>query len=182
MIALTILALISYNLFMVLNSSSKLYNAGSASANIESLAARTVDRIADALIGASRQSLYVVMEAPQHAGEINYEMHLGYENGAIVWSDPEQIAITVVNGKVVWKENPGQDDERQVVWCNYVRDFLEGEIPNSLDDNGNGLVDEGGLSFDIDGSSVIIRLTLEREDREGNLITRTVEQRVTCRN
>jgi hypothetical protein len=65
---------------------------------------------------------------------------------------------------------------------NWVRELLEGELPNGLDDNGNGLIDESGLSFEIDGDTITIRLTLERFDAEGTLITRTVETAVTLKN
>ena len=68
------------------------------------------------------------------------------------------------------------------MWCKVVRPFLEGEQMNGVDDNGNGLIDEKGLVFTLDGSRVTVRLTLERKSETGELITRTVETMITCRN
>ena len=60
--------------------------------------------------------------------------------------------------------------------------FLAGELPNGMDDNGNGLIDEKGLSFVVDRDSVTIRLTLERVSNDGSVISKTVQSTVTCRN
>ena len=46
--------------------------------------------------------------------------------------------------------------------CKSVREFLEGEIPNGKDDNGNGRVDERGLCFVLEGEILRILLTLEQ--------------------
>ena len=97
------------------------------------------------------------------------------ENGAVVWGDPEE--ISGANAQVVWSQNPGDPDERRVVWSNVVRPFLEGEIQNGTDDNQNGLIDEKGLNFTLQGNRVTIRLTLERarnagSDLCGRLMTR----------
>ena len=51
-----------------------------------------------------------------------------------------------------------------------------------LDDNANGLKDEKGLSFDLDGDSVIIRLTIEKPGVDGTSIVKEHQARVTCRN
>ncbi len=70
----------------------------------------------------------------------------------------------------------------RVVWngitlCE-VAPFLEGEIPNGMDDNGNGLIDERGLSFTFDRHSVRIRLTTQARV-DGELRVQTVETTVT---
>ena len=51
-----------------------------------------------------------------------------------------------------------------------------------FDRNENGVIDERGLSFQVDGDSVTIRMTLEQADTEGELVTSTVQTTVTCRN
>jgi hypothetical protein len=63
-----------------------------------------------------------------------------------------------------------------------VRDFLEGELPNGVDDNRNGLIDESGLTFVIESGVVRVLLTLEREGRGGESLTYTRESVVHCRN
>ena len=47
---------------------------------------------------------------------------------------------------------------------------LEGEIGgNNLDDNGNGLVDERGLSFVLEGGRLTVRVTVEKKERDGSV-------------
>ena len=72
--------------------------------------------------------------------------------------------------------------EQEVVLCHGVREFLEGETPNMLDDNGNGLIDERGFSVDLDGENLTFRLSLERVDASGNTVIRTLESSVWLRN
>ena len=73
-------------------------------------------------------------------------------------------------------------DEQTIVLAHEIREFLEGETQNGLDDNGNGLVDERGLCFERTGDDLALRLTLESRDREGRLVTRTLETSVYPRN
>ncbi len=63
-----------------------------------------------------------------------------------------------------------------------VREHLEGEIDNGADDNGNGLIDEGGLSFSLAGKTLTIRLTIQGIHPKGQLISRTLETSLTLRN
>ena len=51
-----------------------------------------------------------------------------------------------------------------------------------MDDNGNGLVDESGLSFDIDKERMNIWLTLERQAADGAMLTRTIGRTIAFRN
>ena len=85
-------------------------------------------------------------------------------------------------GQVIWRDKPGEVDERSVVWSRWVSDFLENELPNGIDDNGNGLIDESGLTFVIDGSMVTIRLTLQRTGSDGKSSVYSREATVHCRN
>ena len=55
-------------------------------------------------------------------------------------------------------------------------------MPNGVDDNGNGLIDEQGLAFTIFRNTVTIRLSLLRLSADGQPIEKTVETTVTCRN
>jgi len=113
---------------------------------------------------------------------LRYSFNLGLEDGVIVWSDPEQIRLSDGQDAVEWYENPGAVEERRAVWTNLVSPLLEGEIVNGIDDNGNGLVDETGLSFVLEGNTVRIRLTLRRPEVDGRTVMQTVEQVVSCRN
>jgi len=85
--------------------------------------------------------------------------------------------------RIVWIENVGLANQRTRVITEWVRENLEGEIGNNfIDDNGNGLVDEAGLCFDLDGERLNIRLTLERRMGDGTLITHTAQRTIALRN
>jgi hypothetical protein len=175
------------------------YNTGRTVAELETRAQRMVSQIALELRGARRAGLVPDPLPPFGSSTLDYQVNTGFAGGAIAWSAPLRIALEYSlnevddgadndsNGvadecSVVWRRNPGAANEERVVWGNWVREFLEGETPNGLDDNGNGLVDERGLSFAVTGDTLAIRLTLERLDPDRRLITRTVETAVGLRN
>ena len=166
---------------VVMKSAMGFASEATASMHYEDQARRVMDRIALAIMGADRQQLVPQIEEV-HSSGIRYRFSLGLENGAVVWSDPEEIHLDGTGTEVEWRENPDAAGEKKVVWTSLVSPLLEGEIVNGVDDNGNGLVDEDGLSFVIDGDSVRIRLTLQRPEVNGRTVPETVEALVTCRN
>ena len=183
LIALALMAIVVVKVTMVLNSASEANTKGSAAMALEDQARRVLDQIAYAVMSADRDALFPDPESPQYTNEVTYQVSLGVdENGNVVWSDPESIGLDVNGTKVLWRENPGDPDERKVAWCNTVRDFLQGEILNGVDDNGNGLSDEQGLTFTLFRDACTIRLSLERPSEDGNHYTETVETVVTIRN
>lgn len=149
---------------------------------IEDQARRVLRQIAYAVMGANRESLAPDAAAPFSTEDLRYQVNLGIQDGVVVWSDPEQIAMNEDDLEVFWRQNPDAEGERRVVWTKLVSPYLEGELPNGMDDNGNGLIDEEGLSFTVAGDSVTIRITLQRQAGDGELLTRTLETTVTCRN
>jgi len=164
----------------VLNTALALAGDETASMHYDDQARMVVDRIALAVMGSDRETILPQIEE-LHSTSIRYSFCMGLEDGEVVWSDPE--AISLEDGsKVSWAENPGAADERRVVWTNLVSPLLEGEVVNGVDDNGNGLIDEDGLSFVLEGNRVLIRLTLRRPELDGRLVEETVESVVTCRN
>lgn len=156
-------------------------NDETASMHYEDQARRVLDRIALAVMGSDRETLLPQIEEI-HSNSIRYSFSLGLEDGAVVWSDPEEISLDAGNSSIQWRENPDAADERRAVWSNLVSPLLEGELINGADDNGNGLIDEDGLSFVLEGQSVVIRLTLRRPEVDGRLVQETVEAVVHCRN
>ena len=141
-----------------------------------------LDRISLAIVGSDRDTLFPQFEMPVHTSGVAYSVSLGLdETGNIVWGDPESIGLEG-DGRVIWKQNPDEENERRLVWSDLVRPFLEGELANGFDDNGNGLVDEQGLSFVLFKNSVTIRVSLGVDPQDPNSATRTVETTVTVRN
>lgn len=182
LITLALVGLVTSNLYMVLGQSSEAMGEKTHIHDTEVQARRTLDRITEALLGASRTTLYLTPQKPFSTSALNFESNLGVEQGQIVWGDPERIDLRIQDGEIVWLQNPGELDETSMVWSRWVPMLLEGEYLTGSDDNLNGLIDEAGLSFELDGESVIVRLTIEKTDTDGNTYTRTLERVVTCRN
>lgn len=183
LIGVGLLALVFGNIYMVLGRSAKTYTVQTDNAEADAHVRRTLDRITMALVGADYESLFNAMQSPLAADEINYRTCLGVNDGLEVWSDPQRIAMTVDKGRqVTWFEDPGEVDQRRVAWSNWVREWFAGEVPNGIDDNGNGLTDEAGLSFDVEGKLIRIQLTIEKPGPDGKTIVRKLESKVTCRN
>jgi prepilin-type N-terminal cleavage/methylation domain-containing protein len=184
MIAITILGLVIGNVYMVLGDSSKAFGSQTTVFEAETQARRTLDRIALAVVGASRATLFQTPAAPASTPELNFTTSQGLQDGAILEGNPQRISLANTGGfhQVTWAENPGTESERKSVWTKFAAEFLEGEELNGEDDNGNGLIDEKGLNFVLEGNSVLVQLTIARKTSDGTWITRTLEARVTCRN
>ncbi len=180
-LALVLVTVVMGKAVFVMKSALGLASDETASMHYEDQARRVMDRIALAIMGADREELVPQIE-DIHSDSITYKFSLGLEDGLVVWSDPEEIRLDVSRTEVEWRENPGALGEKKVVWTNLVSPLLEGEVPNGIDDNGNGLIDEDGLSFVIDGESVRIRLTIRRPEVNRRTVEQTVERIVTCRN
>ena len=183
LIAITILGLIGANLGMVMRTSEKAAETDRILSELDGQADQTIDRIGLALMSASAPELDPIQLAPLNSHRIDYRASLGIDlEGDMELGDEERIELITDAGQVVWRENPGAAAERSVVWSNHVPELLENEELNGFDDNSNVVIDERGLSFNVQGDQVVIRLTLERTDSGGRLFQKTVEQRVTCRN
>lgn len=149
---------------------------------VEAQARQVLRQIGFAVMGSHPGSLDPNIPAPLNQASLKYQVSLGLTDGEVVWSDPEEIGLEEIQRQVYWSDNPDAADERRVVWANLVAPYLEGELPNGVDDNGNGLIDEKGLTFSIDGEAISMKLTLERQASDGTVITTTVETVVACRN
>jgi prepilin-type N-terminal cleavage/methylation domain-containing protein len=181
-IAMTIVGMIAANIAMVTRSSSQAYESGASLSALDAQLDRTMDRIALAVMASRRASLLPANSAPLWTPSLTYDQLLGYEDGAAVVGDVERIALVTGPEQIVWTQRPDTPDERRVVWSNWVREYFGVEALNGLDDDLNGLTDEAGLSFTVDGDRVTIRLTLERAGPNNTVIRRTQETTVTCRN
>ncbi|MBK7645587.1 MAG: hypothetical protein IPJ19_21565 [Planctomycetes bacterium] len=182
-VAVVLGGLVLGNVLMVLSDTRERFASENVAKDVDAEARRSLDRIALQIMGAVRQQLYTQVSAPLSADSINYTTVVGVQNGQPVISELQRIAMTGEQaGAVSWYQNPGQENEKHVIWSRDLRSFCEGELPNGIDDNGNGLIDEKGLSFEVDGPMVRITLTIERPGKDGKPVTKTLETRVTCRN
>jgi hypothetical protein len=183
MIVLALSSVIAFKAAVLLSSTNEALRGESESLTLEDHARMTLDRIAMAVMSCDRDALAPIL-SPGHSTGVRYQVSLGVEAGAVVWSDPEEIELTAENGvpELVWRRNPGAPEEENVVWSRRVQPLLEGEAINGVDDNGNGLVDEEGLNFVVDGNQVTIRLSLGVTFEDGERVTRSLESIVTVRN
>lgn len=180
-IALTLLTLVLVNLYMLLGDSGEAVRAKAADFDTEIEARRILDRAAMNVIGADLESIFVAQSAPQSSDKIDFAVNTGFQDGAPLWSSNRRIAHEG-GSQVVWIENPGAPDQREVTWTRNAPGLLEGEIDNELDDNGNGLIDESALAFEVSGSMVTIRITIKKPRAGGGFTTKTLSTRVSCRN
>lgn len=180
-ISFAILALVLVNVSTIVRSTSDVYQSGALLGRLEDQAQQAMDRIVYALMSTRGDDIAVPF-APLSNSSIEYELLLGVEDGVDVWGNPCRIDLVVQDGQVVWTQRPREEDEQRVVWTNWVPEFLQDEVPNGVDDNGNELSDEAGLAFNLDGRQIVVRLTLSRQDTDRTIYTRTLESRVTCRN
>jgi prepilin-type N-terminal cleavage/methylation domain-containing protein len=199
-IAMTVLGLILGAIGLTALRGKENFRQGVSVAVIEARAERLLDRIAEELRYAGRDSLPVLPLPPAGASTIEFRACEGFDGAATLWSNRTSIARVadprdpedgidndgdgvVDEGQVVLTRNLGEPDQIAVVIGGGVRRFLQGEEANVLDDNGNGLLDERGLSFALDGtSSLTIRLSLEAVDPRGLPLVRTVQTTVSMRN
>jgi prepilin-type N-terminal cleavage/methylation domain-containing protein len=199
MIGAVILAMLVGSMGVVVLSARGVYEQGLSSAALEARGRRTLQRISNELTGAIVE-LTTVPAANAEGPAIAFQTCTGYTAGAMTKSSVTRIELRPEPGdpddgidndhdgsidekQIVLVRNAGQANQIESVLCGGVRELLQGETANMADDNGNGLIDEGGLSFARDAHGTItIRLTLEARDPHGLLVARTVEGAVHMRN
>ncbi|MAB79284.1 MAG: hypothetical protein CMJ89_08015 [Planctomycetes bacterium] len=182
LIAMALVGLVLTKLTMVVTQAQKAHTNEVATMVLEDQAAQVLDRVAFAIIGSDADTIDPVVEAPFSTDELSFRISMGVEEGEVIWGNPEQIGLRGDGSQLYWGQNVGEVEERIVVWCNTVSEMLEGELLNGYDDNGNSLDDELGLSFDKNGKSITIRMTLVKVDKEGRSREVTEQTTVTCRN
>ena len=182
MISIALIALVLTKLTIVVNEAQRAHRTESTSMALEDQASNLIDKIAYAVVGSSLETLTPQLVAPFPMSALSYQVSLGVENGKVVWGEPEVVGLNADGDQIYWGQNVGQANERLVVWCNTVSRMLEDEFENGFDDNDNGLADELGLAFVMDGKSITIRLSLESTGKDGDTVQVTRETTVTCRN
>lgn len=181
-LALSLFAVVATKVVTALDAANESTQTDIDRTALEAQAHRVLRQIGFAVMGSHPDSLVPSTMRPMTSTSVKYQVSLGVANGETVWSDPERVALEEAQSHVYWSDNPDAEDERRVVWTNLVAPFLDGEVPNGIDDNGNGLIDEKGLAFAIDGNTIQMHLTLERAQSDGTVLSQTVSKTVACRN
>lgn len=194
LIAVTFLAVLFLAVAQVSSRASDAFDEGSAEHALSTGTHRALERIAHALDFADDGMVAGVPAWPGEVDAIVFQTPTSFEGGAAQWStvdvflelDGEELDDDLDNDgdglvderRAVMVEAQGQPDERRIVLASGVAELLEGELANGVDDNGNGLVDEMGLSFSSEGNVVFVRLTCHRRDEGGRLLQTTAETAV----
>lgn len=182
-VAIVLLVVVVGNVYTMLRQTSKALGSQNAKFDVETQARRTMDRITMAIIGATEDELQVPVAQPGFTNYLRYKESLGMVNGVMTQSALQKIAYTdAEGGEVTWYENEGEANEKRIIFTKNVPPLLEKELNNGIDDNGNGVVDEAGLSFVKEGKSITIYLTIRRTGSDGTVATARLKETVTCRN
>ncbi len=180
-IVLALLGVMFYKMSMVMSQVQDVGKRETASIALEDRASVVLNRIAYAVIGCDANTLSPDNPVPFGPNRLEFKLSLGVEDNKTVWGDPEVIGLAEDASQLFWGKNVDSAEEQIVVWCRTVAEFYSSEEDNGLDDNANGITDEAGLCFAIEGSSVTIYLTLEQIiDGQPERFTKSTV--VTCRN
>ena len=200
-LTLSILGGVGGTLFLATQSLTSAFRTGSILSTLDSQTREGLDRVADLLEQAGNGTLDPPSSDPFLGGDvIVFQRVLGFEAGSIQYSAPERIRLEpspldpedgldndgnglVDDGEVVWIERDGQPDEERHVLVRRVARVAEGETAaNGVDDNDNGITDEGGFSLAWDSASVTVRLTVRRRVSSAITTGRTFERTVAFLN
>jgi prepilin-type N-terminal cleavage/methylation domain-containing protein len=198
-IVLALVSVVMGSVIAVLRSSMRACQVGSTAGHLEALLNRALDRIAERLQASSSSAVTPALSSPFSSPQIDFQRTIGFAGGVVAWSPTERIGFQfrpgelddgidndgdgiVDDGQVIWTQDLGLPTQTSTVLADGVTKFLQGETLNNKDDNGNGLIDERGLCFTVDASSVVVRLSLAARSADGVLVTKSMEKRVFFRN
>jgi type II secretory pathway pseudopilin PulG len=198
LIAVTFLAVLFLAVAQTSSRASDAFDEGSAEHGLSTSTHRCLERVARAIEFADASLLATAPQPPLSTDEVTFQTPVDFAGGVVTWSqvhvlaelEPSELDDGIDNDhdelvdeyQVVMIEAEGTPDERRVVLAGDVAELSEGELANNLDDNGNGLTDETGLMFSSTGDVVTVRLTCQRRDEGGRLLTKTAETAVRLRN
>ena len=186
LIALAIFGLLISNVWMVTKAGKSAAESGIFKMSLDDELNLTVDRISLALMAANNDDLELDATQPFTTDRVVYSSSLGMNDGEVVRGPIEEIQWLPTqgeDGRVVWSEEPVAAARREVNWSRNVPNVYEGESDgNGVDDNDNGVADEGGLGFTREGARVEIYVTIERVNSEGKRVPNSTVRPVTCRN
>jgi competence protein ComGC len=183
MIGLSLVAILLVNTTMLIDTTQRAEQTNQEQLDLELTTAQVLNRLVIEMMEADQEATIPQNQAPNFSSSIDYQTSLGVEDGEEVLSAPSRIWLDPQLATVVHTENPGGGSAQDIVWARHVSEFLREEFgANGADDNSNSLIDEHGLSFNIEKSSVLIRLTLRKTTRSGREITASAETRATFRN
>jgi hypothetical protein len=122
MVSVTILGVMMYSLALVVSRGRAAYRSAEANANIESQLRRTIDRIAHELTGIGEDVIFPDPIGDYGTDTLSFQKAEGVTDGDVDWGPVSQLAFV----------------------------YEKGEVDDGIDNNGNGLIDEGILQLTRD--------------------------------
>ena len=194
----TLLVLVLGGIALAVNRGLGLFQQSSANQYADATLDRALNRIKSELMNASAASLAPNLAVLGWADNVEYRTVSGWAAGATTLENVKRIELRLADGEldngidddgdglvdertVVLLRDFGLATEQEVVIAHDVLEYLEGETDAVGDENGNGLNDESGLSFDINGGTLNVRLSIGREGPNG-VIARTRVASIALRN
>jgi len=183
-----------------------LFRTNAAINTVDSLAIRSLDRVAREVMAATSTSFVPTLQTPVGnptvwSSTLDFQEAVGWNNvaGTVVLGPTRRIVLQLAageinngvddngdglidEGSVTLVENVGQPDQMATVLVNGVSEFFAGEVLNGVDDNGNGMVDEQGFCFDAAGGTLNFQISIERIGPDGGLLIRTHSDSIRLRN
>jgi hypothetical protein len=173
------------------------FRATQDTSGAETRVRRALDRVVFELLSAGASELLPNPTGDFGTDTLQYRKPIGLAGTAPVWGPSFSLALEpalgeldddldndgnglVDDGVLVLTRDVGGNEHRAVL-CRSVAEFLEGEVFNGDDDNGNGVRDEAGFNVHRVGDVLFVRLSVQ-EAMETGTITRTLETSVRLRN
>jgi hypothetical protein len=193
-VSAAVLGMLLFCVAVVTHTSHGVFLATQARDVLRQQAQSTLDRIADAIETSGKSTFSPSPVGPFGSSTLDFQAPLSVLNGVITWAPKTRICLQAAplhkqehnglaaNNEIVLIRDPGLKTAVTTVLAGHVADSLEGEIANGKDDNGNGLVDEKGLSFLLVGDQLTIALTLGDTDSDGQPVWVTTQTQIRLKN
>lgn len=182
MISFSLLSLILVAFTHTVRTAREQHRVALEEAQLERLGERTMNRVLDALRYADWSSLAPLPSPPFSSPWMEFQVVESDIDGVPVYSDPCRLEFDAASGVLSWVQSAGLPSEHSVSWTQRVSQLQVGETLDGTDENGNGLIDEGGLCFSFEDSTLVVRMTLSTTTPGGDVLIRSFEARMDPRN
>ena len=199
-IGVTLLIIMSGSAIIAASRGVGAYEAATLSMSVEGKLQRAMQRAAGELLASSRNMMTpLVLDDEFGSSDLTFQCAADYQNGAIVWGPVNRLVLEYDIGEIddgidndgdgvidecalVLIRDDGGPNEIRVILCHSVREFLEGEVDNDDDDNGNQIEDEAGFNVHEEGGLLVLRLTIEERSDDVGTIVKTLQTAIRVRN
>jgi prepilin-type N-terminal cleavage/methylation domain-containing protein len=181
MIVTVILIVVLTAVFQVISTGMNTYNTSSALTEIQGQARRVLDRVARELQPAGLATISPTPPATGTPGThtITFQQNVGYSGSAITWGDVTTIAFAYMAGET----NDGADNNNNgLVDEGVVRMTVTPTAGAPLVNDLGAWVKEDGLTFNLDGNLLTIRIEMQKYNLRNELLEATLETKVQIKN